>query len=96
QMRYVTSVERLATERGLQKGMEQGMQQGLQQGVQQGMQQGMQKEAQAILERLLRKRFGPLSPETRARLESATLDQLNHWADQILDAPTLAALFEEH
>jgi hypothetical protein len=84
QMRYVTSIERLATERGLQKGM------------QQGIEQGMQKEALAILERLLSKRFGPLSPEIHTRLKSATLEQLNHWADRILDVPTLAALFDEH
>lgn len=82
-MRYVTSVERLATERGLQKGMQQGMQQGLQQ------------EARVILERLLSKRFGPINPEVQDKLQNATLEQLEHWADRTLDAPTLEALFDE-
>lgn len=79
-MRYVTSVERLATERGMQQGMQQGIQQG---------------EA-AILERQLTKRFGSLSAETRARLTSATLEQLDLWADRILDATTLQSVFDEH
>jgi hypothetical protein len=75
-MRYVTSIERLAIERG--------------------MQQGMQHEARAILERQMHKRFETLSDETLTRLKSATLEQLNRWADRILDAPTIAFVFGEH
>ena len=37
-----------------------------------------------------------ISEETRARLTSANLDQLDLWADRILDAPTLAAVFDNH
>lgn len=84
QMSYVTSVERLATQRG--------MQQGLQQGLQQGKLEG---EA-ALLERQLIKRVGSLTEETRARLKAATADQLETWADRILDAPTLNAVFDSH
>ena len=87
-MRYVTSIERLAIERGMQQGIEQG--------IEQGMQQGMQHEARAILERQMHKRFGTLSDETLTRLKSATLEQLNLWADRILDAPTIAFVFGEH
>ena len=65
-------------------------------GLQQGLQQGKREEGVAILARLLTKRFGPLSEETRARLASASLDQLDLWADRILDAPTLAAVFDSH
>ncbi len=87
-LRYVSSFERLATEEGLQKGLQQGMQQGMQQGKLEG--------ETMVLERLLTKRFGPLSDETCARLRTATQSQLEQWADRILDAPTLAAVFELH
>ena len=85
-------------------GMQQGMQEGIQEGIQQGMQQGMQQgklegklEAEAaILDRLLTKRFGSLSPQIQAKLHNATLEQLDIWADRILDAPTLEELFAAH
>lgn len=48
------------------------------------------------LRRLLTKRFGPLTPETSQRLQSATPEQLELWTDRILDAPSLAAVFAEH
>ena len=41
-----------------------------------------------LLVRQLTKRFGPLSAATQAQLE--------HWADAILDAPTLEAVFAAH
>ena len=75
-MRYVTSVERLAIERGIQQGKLEG-------------------EA-TVLERQLAKRFGPLADETRGRLKSASAEQLELWAERILDAPTLAAVLEDH
>ena len=47
----------------------------------------------AMLARLIAKRFGPLSDTARKRLHDANSDQLEHWADALLDAPTLAAVF---
>ncbi len=99
-MKYVTSVERLAIERGMQQGMQQGLQQGMLQGIQQGRQQGMQQgevigEAK-VLHRQLTKRFGTLTEDARKRLQTATTEQLELWADRILEAPTLAAVFDEH
>ena len=91
-MRYVTSVERLAIERGLQQGIQQGIQHGKLEGKLEGILEG---EA-TVLERQLTKRFGPLSDETRGRLKSASAAQLELWAERILDAPTLAAVFEDH
>jgi predicted transposase/invertase (TIGR01784 family) len=49
-----------------------------------------------LLQRLLTKRFGPLSLDTSQRLNTATAEQLELWADRILDAPTLDAVFAEH
>ena len=49
-----------------------------------------------LLERLMVKRFGTLTDETRSRLKSATVEQLETWAERILDARTLAEIFNEH
>jgi len=50
----------------------------------------------ALLERQLARRFGPITPSTRLRLDSATAAQLEAWADRILDARTLAEVFADH
>ena len=83
-MRYVTSVERLATARGLQQGM------------QKGMEQGKREEAAAIVAKQLTKRFGPLPEAVRARMAQATLEQLDEWAERLLDAPSLEAVLGGH
>ena len=49
-----------------------------------------------VLTRLLTKRFGPLSPDVAQRLQAATPEQLELWADRILDAPTLDAVLVSH
>jgi hypothetical protein len=67
-----------------------GMQQGMQQGIQQGIQQGEEK----LLERQLTRRFGPLSEQTRNTLKTASFEQLEQWADAILDAKTLEDIFK--
>jgi hypothetical protein len=54
-------------------------------------------EGQArTLARQLTKRFGPLPDELRQRLDNATGEQLEHWTDTVLDAPTLSAVFAGH
>ena len=57
---------------------------------------GMTKGEATILQRLLIKKFGPLPEETQCCLRTATLDQLDLWAERLLDAPTLSAIFDEH
>jgi hypothetical protein len=95
-MPYVTSIERMAIQRGLKQGLEQGLEKGLEQGRQQGLHQGKLEGEAAVLERQLTKRFGSLSEEVRSRLHTASLEQLETWAECILDAPTLEAVFEDH
>jgi len=107
-MPYVTSFERLATQRGLQQGLEKGLEEGLEKGLEKGLEEGLERGLQqgklegktegaaTILERLLTKRFGPLNEKIRNRLDLATLEQLDLWADRILDAPTVDAVFEAH
>jgi len=60
-----------------------------------GKQQGQRKHAQDILQRQLAQRFGALSAEVIQRIETAELDTLDRWLDQVLTAPTLAAVFDE-
>ena len=86
-MRYVTSVEQLYSEKWMQQGMQQGMQRGLMQGRAEG-------EAYA-LRRLLQKRFGPLSDDVLARLQAASIDELELWLDRALDADSLAGVFAQ-
>jgi hypothetical protein len=88
EMRYVTSVERLAIERGMAKGLGQGLGQGLEKGLHMGR--------LGTLTRQLTRRFGPLPDAALARLQSATPDQLDVWTDRVLDAPTLQAVLGGH
>jgi flagellar biosynthesis/type III secretory pathway protein FliH len=70
---YMRKFEREAMERGLVQGRNEG-----------------RNEGQAdILHRLLTRRFGALPASIAARLQTATRDQLELWADRVLTAATL-------
>ena len=47
------------------------------------------------LTRLLQRRFGPLPETVQSRIAEASLDELDGWVDQVLDAPSLEAMFGE-
>lgn len=83
-MPYITSVERI----GIEKGMQQGMQQGKIAGRLEG--------ESSLFERLLARRFGPPSADIQDRLKAATLEQLEQWAENLLDAATLEEVFKNH
>lgn len=76
-------------ERGLAYGMDKGMEKGVKQGLEQGMEQGRVK----LLLRLLRVKFGPLAPELEARVQAAGGEQIELWAERILTAQSLDAMF---
>ena len=78
---------------GMQQGMEQGMEQGMRQGKRQGMRQGRVDGERVVMERLLRRRFGSLSPEIEERVAEASAADLEAWADTLLDADTLEDVF---
>ena len=67
---------------------------GMQRGMQQGMDQGRVEGERMLLERQLRRRFGLLSPEVTERLGQASVADLETWADNVLDAPTLDDVFD--
>ena len=78
---------------GLERGMRQGMQQGMEQGMRQGTRQGRVDGERVVLERLLRRRFGSLSPEVEERMAEASAADLETWADKVLDADALEDVF---
>ncbi|WP_168734399.1 DUF4351 domain-containing protein [Pseudothauera nasutitermitis] len=91
----MTWSERMRSEgmqKGMQKGMQLGKQEGLEEGVRLGRQEGLQ-ALQAVLTRQLTRRFGPLDAATAERLQQAAPADLEHWADNILDARTLEEVF---
>ena len=76
---------------------EQWLQEGLQKGRMEGRMEGEAKGRSAILNRQLAKRFGQgiLDIRTQERLRTATPEQLDLWAERILDAKTIDDVFGE-
>ena len=78
----------------ISRAREEGMQRGMQQGMRQGMKQGRVEGERALLERQLQRRFGLLSPEVASRLGQASAADLETWAENVLEAPTLDDVFD--
>ncbi len=68
------------------------LQKGLQQGQEQGKQQGRQEEAQAMIIRLLTRRFGVVAPEVREQIEKLSITQLEDLGEALLDFSSVADL----
>ena len=80
-------------QRAHDEGMQLGLVEGVQQGREEGVQQGRVEGGRAVVERLLRRRFGPLTAEVGRRLGRASAAELDAWADSVLDARTLDDVF---
>ena len=72
---------------------EQLRQQGRQQGREQGLQQGFQQGRAELLTKLVRLRFGELSPRHEACLQTASAEELDRYCERVLSAETLEELF---
>ena len=83
-----------AREEGREEGLAHGMAKGMAKGMVQGMAHGVRKGETTILERQLARRVGPLAPAVLARLHDAAPEQLELWAERLLDAVTLDAVFQ--
>ena len=79
---------------GLVEGRQEGIQAGRQEGIQAGRQEGIQVGESTLLERQIIRRFGSINLTTRERLKNATSEQLEHWADNILEATSLEEVFK--
>ena len=84
----------------IQRAREEGLEQGkavragvIQRAREEGLERGVLRGERAVLERQLRHRFGPLSAAVVERLERASTDDLETWADNVLDARTLDGVF---
>ena len=97
-----------ARQEGMQEGVQQGVrqmegafqrardearQEGMQEGVQQGVRQGRVEGERAVLERQLRRRFGAVPSDLAERLRQASTNDLEIWAENLLDASTLDDVF---
>jgi hypothetical protein len=47
-----------------------------------------------LLSKLLRRRFGDLPPDTTKRIRSAKVEELDEWLDRVLDAASIADVFD--
>jgi SOS response regulatory protein OraA/RecX len=63
--------------------------------VEEGRQEGHVAGTRRTLQKLLRLKFGALSPETEARLAAATEAELDLWTERILTATSLDVVFGE-
>jgi hypothetical protein len=89
-MEWITPLEQMFLDKGLQKGLKKGLAQGLEQGRQQGRQEG----ALTLLERQLTRRFGPIPQAVRSKLAKASLAQLAEWSDVVPEAASLKEVFK--
>ena len=76
-MRYVTSIERRAIEKGREEGREEGLLRG----------------QISVLKRLLKRRFEKLPSWAEERLGQASREELESWAERVLDAESLDEVF---
>ena len=90
-MVYITSIEQLAKEEGMQAGMQAGMQQGMQKGVQQGRLEGKLQ----LLTSMLEMRFGELPLWVGERLSLADETMIKRWTGALLSADSLDTLFDK-
>jgi hypothetical protein len=71
----------------------QGRLEGIAKGRAEGRAEGKAEGKAETVLRLLRHRFGDIPAAIERRVASATIDELDRWADRILDVPTLDAVF---
>ncbi|BBE08524.1 Uncharacterized protein MCB1EB_0363 [Mycoavidus cysteinexigens] len=77
---YITSAERI------------GMEQGLKEGVKEGLEKGRQ-ALLALLESLLKGKFGVLAEKYQQQLDAADVDTLRQWGERIFMAKTPDEVF---
>ena len=73
---------------GIQLGRQEGIQLGRQEGIQLGRREGRQEGISLILLKLIKKRFGAVSPDIAERIKAMEVDQLETLAEKILEITT--------
>ena len=80
-----------AVEEGLAEGREEGLAEGRAEGRIEGRIEGKA----ALLQRMLTHRFGELEPRHQERLLSASTEEIERWADALLEADSIVAVIGE-
>jgi len=86
--------EQRGEQRGEQKGKQAGLAEGKQAGLAEGKQAGLIEGERLVITRLLEKRFGKLPVTLQARLEQATLIELEQWSVDLLTATCFEDIFK--
>jgi len=84
---------RIGMQQGMQQGKQEGRQEGKQEGRQEGRQEGKQEGEGYLLLRQIKRRFSQLPDWVEEKITQATTDQIEQWADNILDATTIEEVF---
>lgn len=66
----------------------------MREGRNEGVREGRLEGERAVLTRLLQRRFGLLAPAVVGRLHGASSENLEVWAENVLDARTLDDVFD--
>jgi flagellar biosynthesis/type III secretory pathway protein FliH len=78
-----------------QSGKAEGITEGKAEGKAEGEAAGLVQGERLLLKRLFMRRFGPMATSIEEKLAAATSEQLEIWADRVLDAATLDDVFIE-
>ena len=79
--------------REFKKGHAAGHDEGVVEGMEKGIEQGIEKGEAKILSMQLRKRFGAIPDWAEHEIQSAAPVQLEQWAQELLDAPSIEEVF---
>ena len=90
-MQYITSVEKI----GIAKGRLEGHLEGRLEGQLEGRLEGRLEGESKLLRKLLERRFGTLPTWASDKLNCATEKDLEFWAETVLSATCLEAVFED-
>jgi hypothetical protein len=65
-------------------------------GMEKGMEKGSENEAKMLFQRALHKRFGNrMEPIPQAKIDQASLAEIEVWFDRVFDATSLEDVFKE-
>ncbi|MGB5737387.1 MAG: hypothetical protein WBM40_23415 [Thiohalocapsa sp.] len=90
-------------ERGIEQGIERGIEQGIERGIARGLERGLEQvaaagahaNAESLLRRLIASRFGVVDDATAEKMAGASTEQLNAWAERVLSADSVDAVFAD-
>ncbi|MEM7587620.1 MAG: Rpn family recombination-promoting nuclease/putative transposase, partial [Acidobacteriota bacterium] len=86
---------RLGRREGVERGRREGVELGRREGVEKGLEKGRLDGEAAVLRRQLKLKFGEVDGAIEARIAEASSEQLLAWAERLLTAKTVGAVFAD-